>query len=76
MELSNSASDEHAVIFIAQELEQFEAQPDSNEELQIRKLPFSELYQMVQSGEILDSLTVAAVLKVELIFRSGELSQK
>lgn len=76
MDLSNSASDEHAVIFIAQDLEQFEAHPDSNEELEVRKLPFSELYEMVNSGDVLDSLTVAAVLKVELMIRSGEIDQK
>ena len=76
MDLSNSASDEHAIIYLAQGLTEFEPQPDHNEELETRKLPFEELYQMVERGEILDSLTVAAVLKIKLMIAQGQLDQK
>lgn len=51
MDLSNSASDEEAIIYVAQGLEHREPEPDHNEELALRKLPFGELYAMVMRGE-------------------------
>jgi hypothetical protein len=41
--------------------------PEETEQLQIRKLPFDELVEMVMSGEIKDLLSIAAVLKVKLL---------
>lgn len=73
MDLSNSASDETAIIFVAQDLEYHTPEPDSNEELAMRKLPFQELYEMVMKGELRDSLTVASVMKVKLLLDAGEL---
>ncbi|MCB0765214.1 MAG: DNA mismatch repair protein MutT, partial [Flavobacteriales bacterium] len=75
-DLSNSASDEQAIIFVAQGLTFHEPEPDANEELAMRKLPFAELFEMVMRGELRDSLTVAAVLKVQLMLQRGELAQK
>lgn len=76
MDLSNSASDEHAVIYLAQGLTFHAPRPDHDEELALRKLPFEELYAMVMRGELLDSLTVAAVMKVKLLQLEGKLGQK
>jgi ADP-ribose pyrophosphatase len=73
MDLSNSASDEHAVIYVAQDLTFHEPEPDHNEDLALRKVPFNELYRMVMQGEVRDSLTVAAVLKVKLLLNEGAL---
>jgi len=73
MDLSNSASDEHAILYVAQGLTFFEPEPDHNEELALRKLPFEELYGMVVRGEVRDSLTVAAVLRVKLMLLDGSL---
>ncbi|MBP8822434.1 MAG: NUDIX hydrolase [Flavobacteriales bacterium] len=73
MDLSNSASDEQAVIFVAQGLTFHVPEPDHDEELEQRKLPFHELYGMVLRGEVRDSLTVAAVLKVQLLLLEGRL---
>jgi 8-oxo-dGTP pyrophosphatase MutT (NUDIX family) len=73
MHLSNSASDEEAILYVAQGLTFHAPEPDHNEELQLRKLPFAELYTMVLRGEITDSLTVAAVLKVQLMLLNNEL---
>lgn len=67
MDLSNSASNEKAFIYVARNLEFRESNPDENEDLQIRKIPFDELYQRVLSGEIRDSLTVAGVLRLRLL---------
>ena len=73
MDLSNSASDERAIIFVAQGLTLHAPEPAHNEELEQRELPFAELYEMVQRGEVRDSLTVAAVLKVRLMMLDGKL---
>lgn len=73
MHLSNSASDEFAVIFLAQDLEFGEATPEESEELRLRKLPFSDFYQEVLDGKITDSLTVAAAYKVRIMQLEGTL---
>lgn len=73
MDLSNSASDEQAIIYVAQDLTFHEPEPDHNEELALRKVPFDELFRMVMVGEVRDSLTVAAVLKVKLMLDQGTL---
>ncbi|MBL7983293.1 MAG: NUDIX hydrolase [Flavobacteriales bacterium] len=73
MDLSNSASDEHAVIFVAQGLTFHKPEPDHNEDLALRMVPFDELYGMVMRGDVRDSLTVAAVLKVKLLLYEGAL---
>ena len=62
LHLSNSVSDEKAVIYLARDLEFGVAEPEDCEDLLIRKLPFSEALQMALSGEITDALAVAALL--------------
>jgi 8-oxo-dGTP pyrophosphatase MutT (NUDIX family) len=72
MYLSNSATDELAFIFLATQLTQEKPEPEETEQLQIRKLHFNELYELVVKGEVLDSLTVAAVLKLRLLITEGK----
>lgn len=67
MHLSNSVSDEIAYVYLARQLQQRVADPEETEQLQIRKLPFEEAYRLVEKGEITDSITVAAILKVKLL---------
>ncbi len=67
MHLSNSVSDEVAIVYLARGLEQRTAEPEETEQLAVRKLPFEEVYRMVESGLITDGITVAAVLKVKLM---------
>lgn len=67
MHLSNSVSDEASTIFVAQDLVQLQPQPEETEVLQIKKLPFEEVYQMVLREEITDAMSVAAILKVKLL---------
>lgn len=74
MHLSNSVSDELSYIYLATGLTQFEAEPEDTEQLQVRKLPFEEVYQMVTGGRITDSITVAAVLRVKLMTLQGLLN--
>lgn len=73
MHLSNSVSDELSIIYLAQNLEQFEAEPEDTEQLVIKKVPFAEVYRMVCDGEITDSMTVAAVLKIHIMQLEGKL---
>ena len=73
MHLSNSVSDELSVIYLARDLEQGESDPEETEDLKIRKIPFEEAYNMVLSGEITDSISVVAILKVKLMLEQKEL---
>ena len=67
MHLSNSVSDELSIIYLARNLQQHEAEPEDTEDLLVNKVHFDEVYRMVNSGEITDSVTVAAVLKIKLM---------
>ncbi len=62
--LSNSVTDEKAVIFLAKNLKQHMAQPEETEVLQIRKLPLQDAIEMAKNGEISDALSVISLLKV------------
>jgi 8-oxo-dGTP pyrophosphatase MutT (NUDIX family) len=73
MHLSNSVSDEKAVVYLATGLTQLEAEPEETEQLSVWKLPFEEAYQMVEKGEITDSMSVAAIIKVKLLRFQGRL---
>jgi 8-oxo-dGTP pyrophosphatase MutT (NUDIX family) len=73
MHLSNSVSDELSVIYLARGLAQFEAEPEDTEQLIVNKVPFAEVYQMVCDGTITDAMTVAAVLKVQLLITENRL---
>lgn len=73
LQLSNSATDEVAHLFVARELTFTQSQPEETEQITLRKVPFEELYRLVDEGYITDSLTVAAVLKVKLMMLEGKL---
>jgi 8-oxo-dGTP pyrophosphatase MutT (NUDIX family) len=62
--LSNSVSDEEALYYLAEELEQGEAEPEGSEQLALRWVEFDEALRMVQAGEITDALSVIALLQV------------
>lgn len=67
MDMSNSATNEVAHIFLAEKLTFGQSQPDDDEEIEIKKVHFDEFYQMVCNGEITDSLSVVAALKYQLM---------
>ncbi|HMH21589.1 MAG TPA: NUDIX hydrolase [Puia sp.] len=73
MHLSNSVSDERAILYLARDLQQQQANPEDEEQLIIRKLPFEEACRMVETGEITDSISVAAILRVKLMLINHEL---
>jgi 8-oxo-dGTP pyrophosphatase MutT (NUDIX family) len=64
--LSNSVSDELAVLFVASDLTAGVATPDGTEALEIRWEPFDEVLAMTLDGRITDALTVLAVQRVAL----------
>ncbi|MEM9934541.1 MAG: NUDIX hydrolase [Bacteroidota bacterium] len=74
MNLSNSVSDEWGVVYLATGLRQEEAEPEETEQLYIRKIPLEEVYKRVESREIKDSLTVAAIYKLMLMKNMGQLT--
>lgn len=73
MHLSNSVSDELAIIYVAKGLTQGPSSPEETEQLVIKKLPFNDAYQMVINGEITDSMSVAAILKTKILLQEGHL---
>jgi 8-oxo-dGTP pyrophosphatase MutT (NUDIX family) len=62
--LSNSVSDEKAVMYVAQNLVQQQACPEETEQLKIRRLPLGEAIEMAQNGTITDALSVLTLLKI------------
>ena len=73
MHLSNSVTDELSITYLAQDLQQFEAEPEDTERLIIKKIPFEDAYKMVINGEITDSISVAAILRIRLMLLEGTL---
>ncbi|WP_316830764.1 NUDIX hydrolase [Pedobacter aquatilis] len=73
MHLSNSVSDELSIIYVATGLIHGIAMPEETEQLVVKKLPFEDAYHMVIKGEITDSMSVAAILRVKLMMLKGEL---
>lgn len=71
--LSNSATDEFGIIYIAKGLSFTKSSPEATEELQLKKLPFDEVYNMVMNGKITDGLTMLAVMKAKLMMTEGEI---
>lgn len=64
---SNSVSDELGILYLAEDLSFSEPNPDEDEELVIKKCKLSEALKMVLDGEITDSLSVAAILKLKVL---------
>jgi hypothetical protein len=67
MHLSNSVTDEKAIVYVARNLSQHNPEPEETEALHIQKIPFETAFQKVMNGEITDSITVAAILKWKLM---------
>jgi ADP-ribose pyrophosphatase len=59
---SKSVLDETAHLFLGEEMAKLALPPDETEFIEVRPFPFSKVLQMVLSGEIVDSMTIIAVL--------------
>jgi len=75
MDLSNSVTDEKGTAFLAWDLNHGTAGPEETEQLQVARVPFGEALGRVKRGEIRDSLSVAAILRVALMALQGELPE-
>jgi 8-oxo-dGTP pyrophosphatase MutT (NUDIX family) len=64
--LSNSVSDELGVIYRASRLVPGPSAPEPTEVLKLRRLPWQEVWSMLRSGQITDSLTLIALLNEAL----------
>jgi 8-oxo-dGTP pyrophosphatase MutT (NUDIX family) len=61
---SNSVTDETGMIYVATGLKEGDTEFDDTEDIKVKKLPFEDALEMVMSGEITDSLSVAGILKL------------
>jgi len=75
MDMSNSLTDERAVIFLATDLTAGVAQPEVVEVLRHRRAPFQEVLARATDGRIRDSLTVAALLRAHHMAVTGQLPE-
>ena len=71
--LSNSVSDEKGIVYLARALHQEKPEPEETEQLIVKKMPFTEAIKMVDNGQITDSMSVAAIYKVQLLLAQGKL---
>ncbi len=65
LHLSNSATDELAIVFLATGLRFEEAEPEETEDLLVKKMHITEAFSMVMNGSITDAISVAAIMKVK-----------
>ena len=66
VDLSNSITDERAVLYLATDLTHGEADPDPTEDLEVRWVPFDEAVAMTMDGRITDVMSVVAIGRVAL----------
>lgn len=65
--LSNSVSDEEAIVFLARELVPGRAAPEPTEELQLKWVSFDDALRMTLAGEITDSMSVMGLQRYALL---------
>jgi len=75
MQLSNSATDEISISYVATGLSHGPSSPEVDEKLEVKKIHFDELVDMVERGEIKDALSVATILRVHLLKAKGQLDR-
>lgn len=66
LHLSNSVTDEGAVVYVARQLSPCAQNLDATEDIEVRKLPLREAIAMALSGAITDAISVAALLRLAL----------
>lgn len=66
VDLSNSVTDERAVLFVATGLRKGVAAPEPTESIELRWVPFNEALDMTLDGRITDAMTVVAIQRLAL----------
>lgn len=64
--LSNSATDEYAVWYLATGLTQGEQRPEGTERIEVRRVKVREALRMALAGEITDALSMLALMQFHL----------
>jgi ADP-ribose pyrophosphatase len=64
LHLSNSATDELAIVYLAKDLSFEDSEPEESEVLQVKKMHINDAFKMVNEGKITDAISVAAIMKV------------
>jgi len=67
---SNSITNEIGYIYLAEGLKQLDPQPESTEQLMIKKLPFKKAIEMVYNYEIKDALAIIGLMRVHEYLKS------
>ena len=73
MHLSNSATDEVAIVYLATGLSFEAAEPEDSEQLQVKKLSLNEAFDWVMQGKIKDAISVATILKAKWLMDNHQL---
>ena len=63
--LSNCITSERCFIYLAEDFQEVEACPEGTEVLSVKKIPFAEALAMVDSGEIVDSVSIMAIYRAQ-----------
>lgn len=74
MELSNSITNERCVVFLATDLVPGESATESSEDISLLKISLDDAIASVDAGEIRQSISVAAILKLARMRDQGRLS--
>lgn len=64
MHTSNSVTNEVGYAYLAENLQEGEPEFEETEDLEIIRIPFKEAVEMCMDGRIVDSLSLAAILKL------------
>lgn len=71
LHLSDSVTDEQAVVYVARGLMQGSPDLEDTEDIEVKRVALTEAVDMVMQGEITDAISVAALLKLAYINSSS-----
>ena len=73
MHLSNSVTNEKAIVYLAKGLIEGEMNLEETEDISVSKLSLTEAYELVTENKITDSISVAAILKLYILQMENKL---
>ncbi len=69
---SNSVTDETGMVFVARKVTFGPRTPEDTEDITMRKIPFTQAFDMVMDGEITDAISVAGILKLKVMLNNEQ----
>jgi len=73
LHLSNSVSDEKAIVYLAKDLTQGEMELEETEDISVTKVSLIEAYRLVSEHKITDAISVAAIQKLYILHLENQL---